>query len=85
MTACSKIPYPTMTAAKLALRAIQRKTAARGGTLPQGLYPCAHCHAWHLTSQPITGNPWWIKRLAPPRAPGSGAAPALSRSVATGG
>jgi hypothetical protein len=67
VTGCSKIPYPTMASAALALRAIQRKTAARGGTAPKGLYPCAHCHCWHLTSQPITGHPWWIKRLAPPR------------------
>ena len=57
-----------MAAAALALRAIQRKTTARGGTAPQGLYPCADCHCWHLTSRPITGNHWWVKRLAPRRA-----------------
>ena len=66
MTGCSKIPYPTMASASLALRAIQRKTAGRDRTAPKGLYPCAHCHAWHLTSQPVNGK--WTKRLAPPRA-----------------
>lgn len=61
MTGCTKIPYRNMTAAALALRAIQRKTAARGGSAPQGLYPCVQCHAWHLTSKPIAGHPWWVK------------------------
>jgi hypothetical protein len=50
MTGCPKIPYPAAVAARLAMRAIQRKSVTRGGATPQGVYPCPACHAWHLTS-----------------------------------
>jgi hypothetical protein len=67
MTGCSKIPYPTVLAARLAMRAIQRRTVTRGGTTPQGVYPCPACHAWHLTSQQISGKAWWAKPRRPAR------------------
>lgn len=56
MSDCSKIVYLNAAAAGLAMRAIQRKAAARGATAPQRMYPCAACRGWHLTSQPIRGN-----------------------------
>jgi len=51
MTDCSKRVYPTPGAATFALRAIQRKLAGRGGKVPTGMYLCAECRGWHLTSK----------------------------------
>jgi len=47
MPICVKRPYPTPAAATRALTALRRLK------YPElvGIHPCAHCRAWHVTSQ----------------------------------
>ena len=53
MTHCTKIPYPSLPAARWALPRIQQSCSRRGHKVPQGAYPCSACGAWHLTSGPV--------------------------------
>lgn len=51
MNDCTKIPYPSLCAAKLAAARIAAKYRERGvNRVPQGAHPCSQCHAWHVTS-----------------------------------
>ena len=51
MNDCTKIPYPTFSAAKRAGMHIIGRYRRRGkARIPRGVHPCAQCHAWHLTS-----------------------------------
>ena len=51
MDSCSKIPHSSVAVASLALRASQRRSAARGRKSPTGAYFCGPCHRWHPTSK----------------------------------
>ena len=64
MSSCSKISYPTRTAAGLALRAIARKCADPGRKVPRGAYVCASCRSWHLTSRTNVQTPSWAESSA---------------------
>lgn len=57
MSSCSKVSYPTRTAASLALRAIARICADAGRATPRGAYVCASCRSWHLTSRTNVQTP----------------------------
>lgn len=55
MEPCTKRRYPTIGAAQRALHAIRE--SASGRRRERSLYPCPHCHCWHLSSQ--RGRPKW--------------------------
>jgi len=54
MTQCTKIPYPSLSAARWVLPQIQRSCLRRGHKIPLGAYPCADCGAWYLTSKKVS-------------------------------
>jgi len=56
MHACTKIPYPTMYAAALALREIQSSSTRRREV---GIHPCPQCAAFHLTSARSSARNRW--------------------------
>src|SRR6478735_6559703 len=62
MLRCSKIRYPTQSSAEMALRAIQRKSRARGRKAPTGSYWCNACRFWHLSSKSPSRRAPWAKR-----------------------
>lgn len=48
---CRKYPYPSKSAARMALRDIRK--APGKNTKPVRSYECPKCNFWHLTSMPI--------------------------------
>ena len=56
MHACTKIPYPTIYAAALALREIRSSSERRREV---GIHPCARCSAFHLTSDRSSARNRW--------------------------
>jgi hypothetical protein len=59
---CGKKPYPNLTQAQLAMRAIVRRTAGQSRKVPTGVYPCRTCGSWHLTSKAKRGVAMWWQR-----------------------
>jgi len=56
MPACTKRPYPTAVAARVALNRIRTAHPERGEI---GIHPCSECGAFHLTSAAsATRNKW---------------------------
>lgn len=51
MANCTKNKHPNQWAAAQALRAIATSYGPSKPKVPVAVYPCASCHAWHLTSQ----------------------------------
>lgn len=56
MHACTKIPYPTIYAAALALRRLRSSSNRRREV---GIHPCPQCAAFHLTSAPSSARNRW--------------------------
>jgi len=56
VASCSKITYSDPWQANTALHAIVRKQLLSGRKPPAGVYPCAECKAWHLTSRKAHGK-----------------------------
>ena len=50
MEPCTKKTYPSRGEALFALARIRSNTHAPGRRVPNGIHPCAACHAWHVTS-----------------------------------
>lgn len=48
MEPCTKRRYPTIRDAQRALHAIRK--SATEGRRERSLYPCPHCHCWHLSA-----------------------------------
>lgn len=62
MNDCTKIQYPSASAAKFAALRIAANYRKRGvSRVPRGVHPCAQCHAWHVTSHQTTKS----LRIAP--------------------
>lgn len=61
MATCSKIPYRSLQAAKVALHAVRRSARVTGRRPPTGAYLCSICRAWHLTSKSRIQRPPWAK------------------------
>jgi hypothetical protein len=66
--ACSKIPYPTIGAARFALSRISGAGEARREC---AIYPCREHHAFHLTSDRRAVRNKWMNGHTPSR-PDSG-------------
>lgn len=49
MVSCGKTRYNTSAKARAALDGIRRR-GSRDEKKPVRVYPCPHCHGWHLTS-----------------------------------
>jgi hypothetical protein len=65
MADCTKATYSTRHDACQALYAIRAKAKPVAGKLPVALYPCQHCHGWHLTSKKQSGKPRrWALRVS---------------------
>jgi len=70
MAACAKIPYPSLHVAEDAMRAIRRRSAGLGRRVPTGVYWCAACRRWHLTSHGKSQVPHGPRDGAPRRKQG---------------
>lgn len=66
MSTCTKISYSHRSQALAALNAISRAMKRKGRQQPQGVYLCASCRAWHLTSSPRIQPAPWRKRTDRP-------------------
>lgn len=75
MDSCDKIRYDSLVEACAALRAIRRRSVARGRKSPTGAYFCCTCRCWHLTSKSSTRVPTWMRK---PAANGGGPASELT-------
>jgi hypothetical protein len=59
---CTKVRHVDLASAATALAKV-RKRAKPGAKVPRGIYPCAICKGWHLTSKKGATPAWARRRL----------------------